>query len=463
MKREKIQISLEQYYQISSFLQNKGISQQDIDEIIDGEFENYNNVNDLESSFGGFRKYDAILEKLSDGYMMHELDEQGIKKAQIREFEKMLEEKNLTADQAKAIYQYSVGSNMILGVKRGTSVDAIQEQIMSDLEESLQGRGVQQEDIEQIKKFVKSVDYQSTTLHENYDITNQYMQQRDLPTNSYACVRSAIQSMDRCSHIDKTIEQLEDGIGNTKLPKSMKLYRAVKSEYLEKELKDGETIESLVGKKISNKGQTSTSPLYDSSFASLDKYDTVFEIYAPQGTRGSYIAELSAYDSAEQEVLLNPNDLYIIGVQTDVVDKNGKTKNILQALCLSKDLECYKDIAQSQISSKDENSENGINIQKGKEESMAKNLPTTQSGFSKFFNKIRVRFIKRKLEDNVQIEEKNKDIPMKLEHRENNNRKLWDLTPEKRIKIQQSQVEIGRKHKEMQETSNTDLEQIKDD
>ena len=91
----------------------------------------------------------------------------------------------------------------------------------------------------------------------------------------------------------------------------MKLYRAVKSSYLEKGLKEGEDLSSLVGKSISNKGQTSTSPLYDSSFASLDEYDTVFEIYAPKGSRGSYIAELSAYDKTEQEVLLNPT-IYIL-------------------------------------------------------------------------------------------------------------------------------------------------------
>ena len=90
---------------------------------------------------------------------------------------------------------------------------------------------------------------------------------------------------------------------------------------------DGEDLSSLVGKSISNKGQTSTSPLYDSSFASLDEYDTVIEIYTPEGSRGAYIAELSAYDKTEQEVLLNPNDLYITGVQTSVTDKNGRTKN----------------------------------------------------------------------------------------------------------------------------------------
>lgn len=43
--------------------------------------------------------------------------------------------------------------------------------------------------------------------------------------------------------------------------KSMKLYRAVKSSYLEKGLKPGEDLSSLVGKSISNNGQTSTLPL----------------------------------------------------------------------------------------------------------------------------------------------------------------------------------------------------------
>lgn len=447
MYKNKIQMLPEQQRQISTMLQNQGISQECVDKIINASFEEYGNADDLEKSFGGLKKHSDVLQKLSDGYTIDELQGQGISISKIQEFSQMLNEKNLTLDNAKAIYQYSVGSNMILGVKRGNSVDKIQEQIMLDLEESLQGRGVGQDDVEKIKQFVKSADYQGTALHENYDIINQYMEQNDFPANSFVCARSAMQSMDRCNHIDETIEQLEDGLGKTNLPKSMKLYRAVKSEYLTKGLRDGESLDSLIGKQISNKGQTSTSPLYDSSFASLDEYDTVFEIYAPQGTRGSYIAELSAYDSTEQEVLLNPNDLYITGVQTGVIDKNGKTKNILQALCLSKDRECYKEFAELGQSTEIKNQE------KSKEQPQNENfsnLPRKQNRFEQFFDKFRAKFIKKQELDFSKALDKEGQALDVSKNSKISEKKPWDLEPEKKAEIQQGQVELAKKHREIQ-------------
>ena len=449
MRNEKIEMSPEQKQQISSMLQSQGLSQSEIDVILNGEYEGYDSEYDLESAFGGLRKHGDVLEKLSDGYTMDELQEQGISPQKIDAFNQMLSEKNITVDNAKAIYQYSVGSNMILGVKRGTSKETIQEQIMSDLEESLQARGVQQDDIEKMKQFVKDADYDETSLHDSYDIANRYMEQIGLKQNSRVSVRSAMQSMHRCTHIDETIASLEEGLGSTNMPKSMKLYRAVKSSYLEKGLKPGEDLSSLVGKSISNKGQTSTSPLYDSSFASLDEYDSVFEIYTPKGSRGSYIAELSAYDKTEQEVLLNPNDLYITGVQTGVVDKNGRTKNVLQAICLSKDKECYKGIDKehetSRTSSGQQQYENTMETQNS-----GTNLPARQSRFSRFFNQMRSRFSRQGSNRNSQKSE-NAETQIQPQKTQVQEKKSWELEPEEKIRIQRETAEIAKRYREQEE------------
>lgn len=308
------------------------------------------------------------------------------------------------------------------------------EQIITDLDEALRGRGVAETDIEKMKQFVQSADYQSP-LHSNYDIANEYMEQMGFRQNARVSVRSAMQSIDRCTHIDETIAALEDGLGSTHLSKSMKLYRAVKSTYLEKGLREGEDLSSLVGKSISNKGQTSTSPLYDSSFASLDDYDTVFEIYTPKGSRGAYIAELSAYDKTEQEVLLNPNDLYITGVQIGVADKNGKTKNVLQALCLSKDRECYKGIEQHQEQPKSPTYEQSTN---------STNLPARQNIFSRFFNQIRARFLKGRND----IEQSTNQLNSATQLKE---KKTWELEPDEQKKQQKMQVEIGANYRKKEE------------
>ena len=452
MKNEKIDMSLEQRQQISSMLQSQGLSQTEIDVILNGEYQSYDSEYDLESSFGELRKYGDVLEKLSDGYTMDELQAQGISHQKIDSFNQMLTEKNITVDNAKAIYQYSVGSNMILGVKRGTSKETIKEQIMSDLEESLQARGVQQEDIEKMKQFVKDADYDETPLHNSYDIANRYMEEIGLKQNSRVSVRSALQSMHRCTHIDETITSLEEGLGSTNMPKSMKLYRAVKSSYLEKGLKPGEDISSLVGKSISNKGQTSTSPLYNSSFASLDEYDSVFEIYTPKGSRGSYIAELSAYDKTEQEVLLNPNDLYITGVKTGVVDKNGRTKNVLQALALSKDRECYRGIDKEQgntsIDKDQKQYENTF-----EKENLVTDLPARQSRFSKFFSQLRSKFIRQNKEGIKQRDKTLNNEEQKVQEKaiQTNEKKSWELEPEEKTRIQRETAEIAKTYREQEE------------
>ena len=36
-------------------------------------------------------------------------------------------------------------------------------------------------------------------------------------------------------------------------------------------------------------------------------------------------------------------DIYVIEVRKGVIDKNGKTKNVLKCLLLSKERECYKE------------------------------------------------------------------------------------------------------------------------
>lgn len=454
MSSERIQMSPEQSQKIENVLQSQGISQSKIDQIINGEYEAYDNEYDIENSFGGLKKHGNLLQKLSDGYTMDELQAQGISGKEIQEFEDMLQEKNLTVDGAKAIYQYSVESNMILGVKRGITKDTIKGQIMQDLEDSLQARDVPHDDIEKIKEFIKNADYQET-LHSNYDRANEYMEQIGIQPKARVSARSAMQSMDRCEHIDETISSLDEGLGRTNLPKSMKVYRAVKSNYLESALSNGEDLNSLVGKTVSNNGQTSTSPLYDSSFAKYDNYDTVFEIYVPEGSRGSYITELSAYDNSEQEILLNPNDLYITNVQQGIIDKNGKTKNVLQALALSKDKECYKEAEQTKATNRNQSSVYEQNITNDQTRDFSDNLPINQSRFSKFFSQFRARFANKKMQKHQGYGEHEEHLPhTRQEKGQVQQKKSWELEPEEKARIQRETAEIAQKHREQQKQKN---------
>ena len=438
MSGEKIQISLEQAQRISTMLQSQGIPQSKIDQIINGEYETFSTTYDIESRFGGLKKYGEVLEKLSDGYTIDELQTEGISTQKIQEFEDMLQERKLTVDGAKSIYQYSIESNVILEVKRGLTKDRIKNQIIQDLEDSLQKRGVSQADIETIKQFIKDTDYQET-LHSNYDKVNAYMEQLGIQPIARISVRRAMQSMDRCAHIDETISSLDEALGKSNLPKSMKLYRAVKSSYLKEGLPKDTDLTGLVGKIVSNNVQISTSPLYDSSFAKYDDYDTVFEIYTPEGTRGSYITELSAYDNAEQEVLLNPSDLYIINVQKGVIDKNGRTKNVLQVLALSKDRECYKEIEQL----KGKNKKQSIDS--------SNNLPTKQSRFSKFFSQVRARFARLKKQKHQEYKKQDTySTQIKQGKEQVQKKKSWELELGEINRVREETAKIAQKHREQQ-------------
>ena len=196
MSSERIQMSPEQAQRISNMLQSQGIPQSEIDQIIDGEYETYSTEYDIESSLGSLKNYGDVLEKLSDGYTMDELQTEGISTQKIQEFQEMLQERNLTVDGAKSIYQYSVGSNMILGVKRGVTKDANQRPNYARFRELITNKGVPQTDIETMKQFIKNTDYQET-LHSNYDRANEYMEQMGIQPKARISVRSAMQSMDR--------------------------------------------------------------------------------------------------------------------------------------------------------------------------------------------------------------------------------------------------------------------------
>ena len=64
MRNEKIEMSPEQKQQISSVLQSQGLSQSEIDVILNGEYGGYDSEYDLESAFGGLRKHGDVLEKV---------------------------------------------------------------------------------------------------------------------------------------------------------------------------------------------------------------------------------------------------------------------------------------------------------------------------------------------------------------------------------------------------------------
>lgn len=456
MEIEQLNLSSTQKQQITNVLQNQGLSQSDINEILNGNYSTFQNEVDLTDVFSSSGSHQKVLQGLADGYTMEELPQIGISQSEIQGFMDTINSYNISVENAKAINQYSNGSNMILSVKRETISRAeLQNGIMQDLSTKLQERGMSQSQISEISNVIQQLDYDKP-VHNNYDIINSHMQEMNLPRGCSPSVCKAVKDMNSFEHIDETISSLDEGLSRARLPQSMKLYRAIKT--------NGQVdMQSYVGKSMNNKGYTSTSPLYDSSFAKYDEYDTVMEIYAPKGTQGAYITQLSDYDSVEQEVLLNPNDIYVVGAQSGVVDKNGKSKTVLQGLLLSKERECYKDVGQqateqrnnsyeksfSEQAKSDNLYEQTIQQQTYAQNGNLENLPARQNRFSRFFNQMRSRFSRGRnngTQNTTQLEQQQKNTKNKT-----GEKKSWELEPDEKARIQRESAEIARKHREQQE------------
>ncbi len=346
----KLTINSDLKDQIIKRLSNEGLSPDNIQAILQSDYQRFSSEEDINSKLDSIfenNEYGKIIQGLIDGYTLDEMPKElGISVNKLNAFINILKQHNLSIEVVKAFNKYTIGSNMILAAKRGVSKKQILESIISGFNLRMTEYGFNEAQISQIRDYITKLDY-SLPLHQNYQLTKVFLQQYGLSNKYIAAIQSSIKNLDSYYHLDEILENLDKGL-KTSLPKSVELYRAVKSSFLKQRLKPGEDLKSLVGQIIEESGYSSTSLLYDTSFAKYDEYDVVFDIYAPEGTQGIQVTPFSSYGNAEQEVLLNSNDLVIVDVIPNVTDKNGKTKIVCKALMLSKDKSGYKEIKKQQ-------------------------------------------------------------------------------------------------------------------
>ena len=118
MLEQQIKMSNNQIEEISNMLQTQGLNQAEINEILNGNYSSFQNSADLSRVFSSNGNHQNVLRGLADGYSISELQSQGVSQKDIDVFLQELEKYNLTIDNAKAINQYSNGSNMILAMKK---------------------------------------------------------------------------------------------------------------------------------------------------------------------------------------------------------------------------------------------------------------------------------------------------------------------------------------------------------
>lgn len=439
MKIEQMNMSQGKIDEITGILKEQGLSEKEINEILNGNYSEFQQTSDLETVFGKDGKFDNIADMLRDDYSMEEIQTKYPR--EFSDFQAKLDEMNITFEEARAINQYTEGSTMINSLKRGDSTKAeIHQGIMDRLSKSLEEQGFKQENIGQIQKFVERFDYEQP-LHENYEKSNSLLQQANYPSKYRVPINSAIRNLHCLNKSDETIAGLDSAMQKARLPESVKLYRALKSEK---------------GIFQEDNGYSSTSPIQTRSFDKYEGYDVLMELYAPKGTHGLNITSISDYGETEQEVLLGANDIFFTDVQQGVIGEDGKSKTVMKGLLLSKDRECYKGIDQPKGQNQDyqfdnKDNSNNTNIEQS-------NLPVKQSRFSKFFSQVRSKLARQKngyeqgkktygkqdTEQYQQTFEGNKKTNQSQE------KKSWKLEPEEKARIQKETVEIAKRHREQE-------------
>ena len=408
MEKEKINISSENVERITQDLLKRGLTDTEINRIIYGEYQTFSDENELEDE----KDFLDLIQALSDGYSMQELEKIGISSWKIHKFEKFLECENLNEAQVVAMNRYSAGSDMMWGSKKNSSKRAIYDKICQDFSKKFSEYGFSSKAIADIQYQVKCLDY-TKPLYENYAKIKEKLTHHNFANQYMSEIQTFVLNLNSFYHLDETIHELEYGL-KTNIEDSIKVYRAVKKDYFKQYV---DSINDLKSRKIRENNFLSTSPIYDACFAKYDDYDVVMEMYVPKGTIGRNISQFSNYGTTEQEIVLNGADLYIFDIEPNVIDKNGRNKTFLKTLVLSRDKEVYKYIEEDEMNK-------------------LVQLPKKQNRLTAFFASLIAKLTGKKYESNSEINQSKPDEQTKetnpwVVSEEKINKAQVDTVPEK--------------------------------
>lgn len=271
---------------------------------------------------------------------------------EVEDFEGFLKSKKLTMNEGLSIYRYTFYGEEILKLKR--SGKSAKDEI------KLMGKQLK-------KSFIK---FGKKDILKNYKIINSLIEFAKIlnPFEEFTAVQQKTEKFLKGFHFESAlyyecinfvydvmntirlqnnITDLDKSLKN-QIPYNMVVYRAINPSYLDLSKSIIKNPETLLGQKINQNGYTSTSLRYENSFAKYSQYPLVLKIFVPKGTQGLDISRLSSMPN-EEEVLLNSCDLFIFNVSSFVDDKNSKYEGKIyaNAVAISKDRKCYKDIGKS--------------------------------------------------------------------------------------------------------------------
>lgn len=262
---------------------------------------------------------------------------ESIKSPVKRKFEEYCKSYDITVDDAKTLYDYSVCSNLMMARRRGKSMSELTDSIFNTYRQELTERGCKESkidhDITAMKEYIKNVPLDKS-FHEATENLSKFTGKNKI---DYASAHTLIYDLNNLAHADELGRKLDKVLPKTALKEDKTVYRAVNPDYI---YAMGITdLSQLKGKTLINNDPTSTAKSYGKSFHDHEGCDLIFEMKIPKGTPGIDMECVSSYGKVESELLLAPNAMTIDAIE-ERLDKHGNKKTI--ATCSVMGLDKYK-------------------------------------------------------------------------------------------------------------------------
>ncbi len=275
---------------------------------------------------------------------------------------KILKRANITLGQAKSLCAYSYYDNTeILSMKRNASSKEVYlNRITNFLKVELQIKERYSSFAQVDKKFGSTIEFVkglNPFSEKSKNLINSYLEEKNLKVYKKLFVEYLNSMKDYYKYLE-TIRDMDEALKNS-IPYNTCVYRGVSESFVRTLVKNYDDYYSLVEKYFSETGYLSTSLTFMSSFAK-ERHHFCIKIYVPKGSEGMDITPFS-HNRQEYELLLNSCDLYFIdfyldeSTKHDGIETKVGTKPTFVALLLSKNRECYKDIAVKENNNHTEN------------------------------------------------------------------------------------------------------------
>ena len=251
------------------------------------------------------------------------------------DFLDIIEEHGFTLEEIVAFHQFSEGSNMIKSFENGISKEEIQKGIVKDLIDSLDARGMSEEEIKKVFNYCEEA-IGFSPLAKQYEYIKTLVKS---PYDTSVC--TYLRNLERLENIEKTVENLKSCL-NHPIGHELTVYRAVDEKWMKEKL-GIEDLSEAVGRELPKDSFMSTSLGYGTSFAKYDEYNVVFEIKVPKEAKGFYGTSVSTYGSDEDELLLKDARVVLGKVNPNFIDEKGKQKILIEAEVIPNELENKKE------------------------------------------------------------------------------------------------------------------------